>query len=71
MSYLEIKFKDQIDTEWSSWFNNLEINHLDTGGSFLSGCIEDISALYGLLEKIRNLGIEPVFLKYEIGDNEK
>jgi len=65
MPYLEIKFKALLDKQWSSWLNNLEIAHLETEITVVRGDIEDVSELYGLLEKIRNLGLEPVYLKYE------
>ena len=65
MRYVEIKFKALLDTEWSSWFNDLDIVHLGTGATMVCGNIEDVSELYGLLDKIRNLGLEPVYLKYE------
>ncbi len=65
MRYVEIKFKVLLNTEWSSWFNNLDIIQLGMTATMVCGNIDDVSELYGLLDKIRNLGLEPVFLKYE------
>ncbi len=66
MRYVEIKFNALLDPEWSFWFNDLKVMHLGTKTTMVSGTIEDLSELYGLLEKIRNLGLEPVYLKYEL-----
>ena len=65
MRYVEIKFKVLLNTEWSSWFNGLNIIHLGTTATMVCGNIDDVSELFGLLDKIRNLGLEPVYLKYE------
>ncbi|GEM_PF-1445849 len=66
MRYVEIKFNALLDPEWSFWLNDLKVMHLETKTTMVSGTIEDLSELYGLLEKIRNLGLEPVYLKYEL-----
>jgi len=65
MKYVEIKFNVMLNTEWSSWFNDLNIIHLETTATIVWGNIDDVSELYGLLDKIRNLALEPVYLKYE------
>ena len=58
------KFKILLNTEWSAWFNDLNIVHLGTT-TMVYGNIDDVSELFGLLDKVRNLGLEPVYLKYE------
>ena len=65
MKLLEIKFKAILNKEWSSWFNDLEIAHVNSKYTKIRGSIEDFSEFNGLLEKIRNLGLEPDFIKYE------
>lgn len=65
MKYVAIWFKNRLDHKWSAWFENLELNHPQGGGTIVSGYIEDFSALLGLLGKISSIGLEPVILKYE------
>ena len=55
----KIRFRGQIDEHWSAWFEDLEILH-DRGRdeSLLSGEVLDQAALYGLLAKLRDLGLD-------------
>ncbi len=70
MKYVEIRFKDRIDNKWASWFDGLELLATPENESVIRGKIEDFSALYGLIEKISGLGLEPVAIRYEqIGTN--
>jgi hypothetical protein len=46
-----------LPTPWSAWFDGLTItNHAD-GTAVLAGQIVDQAALYGVLVKIRDLGL--------------
>jgi hypothetical protein len=53
----QIKVKGILDNKWSNWFDDLKITPLANGHSLLSGSLEDQSALFGLLERIHNLGL--------------
>jgi hypothetical protein len=52
-----IRVKGHLDHFWQEWFENLSITHLKDGTSLLSGPIEDQAALYGILLKMRDLGL--------------
>ena len=58
MLRVEMRVKGQIEGHWSSWFEGLEIDHRTPGETVLTGVIPDQSALYGLLSKARDLGLE-------------
>ena len=60
MLRVEIRVKGQMEGHWSSWFAGLEIEHSGSGETVLTGVIADQSALYGLLSKARDLGLELV-----------
>jgi hypothetical protein len=60
MLHVEITVKKQIDFNWSEWFEGLTIQHTDQDETILSGMVVDQSALYGLLTKLRNLGLSLV-----------
>ncbi len=49
--------KSLLDPHWESWFDGMMIEHTEDGQTLLIGEIIDQSALYGLLEKIRNLNL--------------
>ena len=52
-----IRVKGHLDTFWQEWFENLSIAHERDGTTLLSGPIKDQAALYGLLFKMRDLGL--------------
>lgn len=60
MQKIEIRLKDQVDEHWSEWFEGLKITHTKAGESVISGVLEDESAVYGLITKIRDLGLHLV-----------
>jgi hypothetical protein len=53
----EIRVQGVLDEGWSAWLGGLEITALDGGETLLAGHIRDQSALHGLLNKIRDLGL--------------
>ena len=53
----EIWVKGRIDEHWSDWFEDLTIEHTDDGETVLTGDVIDQAALYGLLAKLRDLGL--------------
>jgi len=57
MQNIEIRVKGQIDEHWSDWFDDLTITHTDQDETILSGTVVDQAALYGLLAKLRDLGL--------------
>ena len=56
MKQVEIRVKGQIDERWSEWLDGLAITHRE-GETLLAGVILDQSALYGLISKLRDLGL--------------
>src|SRR6266571_3520 len=52
-----IRVKGHLDTFWQEWFENLSITHERDGTTLLSGPIKDQAALYGILFKMRDLGL--------------
>jgi len=57
MQSVEIRVKGQLDEHWSDWFEDLTITHTDQDETILSGTVVDQAALYGLLAKLRDLGL--------------
>jgi hypothetical protein len=53
----EIKVAEQLDARWAKWFGDLEIVHSPKGETTLCGVIADQPALFGVLGKIRDLGL--------------
>ena len=53
----QITVKGHLDSQWSAWFDNMMISHEANGEAVLRGPLADQSALYGVLAKVRNLGL--------------
>jgi len=46
-----------LGQHWSNWFDSLTITHDADGSTSLVGAIRDQAALYGLIDKARDLGL--------------
>lgn len=57
MASYEIRVKGHLDGRWSEWFDGLTIANVENGDALLSGEIVDQSALHGVLNKVRDLGL--------------
>ena len=57
MAVYEIRVKGHLDGRWSEWFDGLTIANVENGDALLSGEIVDQSALHGVLNKVRDLGL--------------
>ncbi len=57
MQQVEIRVKGRIDQRWSEWLQDLTITHTDQDETVLTGPVVDQSALYGLIAKLRDLGL--------------
>jgi hypothetical protein len=57
MQNIEIRIKGRIDEHWSSWFADLEIRYTQQGETVLSGPVADQATLYGVLNRLRDLGL--------------
>ncbi len=58
MQNYEIQFCGQLDERHAKWFEGLTMIHLPNGDTLLTGPIPDQSALHGILNRIRDLGLE-------------
>ena len=53
----QIRIKGHLDRQWTAWFGGLTITLEVNGNTLLSGPVVDQAALYGLLRKVRDLGM--------------
>jgi hypothetical protein len=53
----EIRLKGHLEDRWAEWFEGLTITLEEDGDTLLTGPVADQAALYGLLKKVRNLGM--------------
>jgi hypothetical protein len=55
--FYEIRFEGYLDDRWTDWFDGMSITLEEDGTTLLSGPVPDQPALYGLLRKVRDLGL--------------
>ena len=53
----QVRIKGHLGREWTDWFEGLAIALEDNGDTLLTGLVVDQPALYGLLKKLRDLGM--------------
>jgi len=55
--FYEIRIEGHLDTRWQDWFEGMSVTLEADGTTLLSGPVPDQPALYGLLRKVRDLGL--------------
>jgi hypothetical protein len=55
--YYQIRVRERLDAHWSAWFDGLTITHEANGDTTISGQVVDQPALYGLISRVRDLGL--------------
>jgi hypothetical protein len=53
----EIRLKGHLEARQVDWFGDLSVTHEADGTTALTGPLIDQAALYGLLRKLRDLGL--------------
>jgi hypothetical protein len=53
----QIRIRGHLDQCWSDWFEGLTLLALENGDTLLTGPVVDQAALYGILKKVRDLGL--------------
>jgi hypothetical protein len=53
----QIRIKGHLGRHWANWFEELSITLEDNGDTLLTGPVVDQAALFGLLRKVRDLGL--------------
>lgn len=52
-----IRVKGHLSEQWANWFDGLTLENLPDGHAELSGRLPDQPALYGVLNRIRDIGL--------------
>jgi hypothetical protein len=53
----QIRIDGHLRPQWAEWFEGLSVTLEPDGTTSLSGPVVDQAALYGLLKKVRDLGM--------------
>jgi hypothetical protein len=61
--YYEIRIRGHLEKRWAEWFDGLRMTLDANGETVLTGTVVDQAALYGLLRKVRDLGLPLVSVR--------
>jgi hypothetical protein len=64
--HIEITIQDNLSGTCLTWFEGLQIQQIENNSTCLSGEIADYPALYGLLERIRDLNLHLLMVQVKI-----
>lgn len=64
MPRAEIQIEGHLDEKWAEWFEGFDFIYPETGGTLLAGSVPDQAALYGVIAKLRDLGMKLVAIKF-------
>jgi hypothetical protein len=53
----QIRVKGHLDQSWKDWLERMTLTLEDNGDTLLSCVVADQAALYGLLRKVRDVGL--------------
>lgn len=53
----QIRLQGHLGPQWADWFGGLNITLMDSGDTLITGPVADQAALYGLLRKVRDVGL--------------
>jgi hypothetical protein len=53
----QIRIAGHLGDQWSAWFEGMTIIPENNGDTLMTGPVVDQAALYGLLRKVRDLGL--------------
>jgi len=63
MRRVEIRVKGQISEHWSQWFDEMTISYAGDD-AVLTGNVVDQAALYGVLARLRDLGLSLLSVQF-------
>ncbi len=53
----EVRLQGHLDNRWDAWFEGLSVTNRSDGTTVIDGVVVDQSALHGLLQKVRDVGL--------------
>jgi hypothetical protein len=53
----EIRVKGHLSPDWSEWLQGMGITHTPDGDTVIVGAVRDQASLFGVLLKLRDLGL--------------
>ena len=71
MESVEVRIEGHLDPTWAEWLDGFTLTHTEEGETILAGNVKDQTALYGLIAKLRDLGLKLISVDYKKEKGEK
>jgi len=55
--WCEIRIQGHLEPRWESWFDGMTLTGHSDGTTLIHGPVTDQTALHGLLQKVRDIGL--------------
>jgi hypothetical protein len=68
MQQVEIRVDGYMDEEWLAWLDGFSMSHSASNETILHGTVRDQAALYGLIGKMRDLGVKLISFHCDVID---
>ena len=65
MQRVEIRVQEHLDKQWAEWLEGFTITHTDQDETILCGSVSDQAAMYGIIAKLRDLGVKLISVNFE------
>ncbi len=65
MPIVEVKVKGVLKDEWGQWFSGMQVREQESGETLLCGTVQDQAALYGIIARLRDIGLQLVSVNSE------
>ncbi len=69
MQRVEIHVAGHLDEDWAMWMEGFTLAYTEEDETVLTGKVRDQAALYGVIAKLRDLGVELTAVKIEASDD--
>lgn len=70
MLRVEIRVEGRLDPSWTEWLGGLTVTHVEESETVLAGCVKDQAGLYGLIAKLRDIGMKLISVQSSAADEE-
>jgi hypothetical protein len=64
----ELLVEGRLDPAWSEWLEGMAITPQESGDTLLCGPLPDQAALYGLLNRLRDMNLKLVWVRQVASD---
>ena len=69
MLQVELRVEGKLDPKWDEWLAGLTITHTGSTETVLEGCVKDQAELYGLIAKLRDIGMKLISVQSSAADD--